>query len=200
MKDNVIFLGRKDKYYHHRAKARDSIGAKRHASVILYGMDQSKLLLPVWWVPPNHSVVLGSYAHILLAFRTMEKNAWHLWMSSNGRTMLLTYEWGVENMKTNALHSRQVKSANGQLLERQKPVIVFLTLLVKHKVSRKVLKQEVCRYIYAKVYFDSSSFLPDDLFSKKVSSRSLSAVNQMVIPRPRSELRRHSLRYRRPVV
>lgn len=113
----------------------------------------------------------------------------------------LPYEWGVENLKTNALHSRQVKSANGQLLERQqKPVIVFLALLVKHKVSRKILKQEVCRYIYAKVYFDSSSFLPDDLFSKKVSSRSLSAVNQMVIPRPRSELRRHSLWYRRPVV
>ena len=79
-------------------------------------------------------------------------------------------------------------------------VIVFLALLVKRKVSRKVLKQEVCPYIYAKVYFDSLSFLPDDLFSKKVSSRSLCAVSQMVIPRPRSKLSRHSLLYRRPVV
>ena len=35
----------------------------------------------------------------------------------------LHYECGVENMKMNGLHSRQVKSTNGQLLERElKPV------------------------------------------------------------------------------
>ena len=33
------------------------------------------------------------------------------------------------------------------------------------------------------IYFDSLSFLPDELFSKKVSRRSLRAVNQMVIPK-----------------
>ena len=51
-----------------------------------------------------------------------------------------------------------------------------------------------------KVYFDSLSFLPVELVSKKVSSRSLRAVNQMVIPRPRSDLGRNSLWYRGPVI
>ena len=51
-----------------------------------------------------------------------------------------------------------------------------------------------------KVYFDSLSLLPVELFLKKVSSRSLRAVNQMVIPRPRSDLGRNSLWYRGPVI
>ena len=51
-----------------------------------------------------------------------------------------------------------------------------------------------------KVYFDSLSFLPEELFSKKVSRRSLRAVNEMVIPRPKSELGRHSFRDRGPVI
>ena len=51
-----------------------------------------------------------------------------------------------------------------------------------------------------KVYFDSLSFLPEELFSKKVFSKSLRAVNEMVVSRPRSELGRHSLWYRGPVI
>lgn len=39
-----------------------------------------------------------------------------------------------------------------------------------------------------KFYFHSLSFLPEELFSKKLSSRSSRAGNQMIIPRPRSGL------------
>ena len=37
-----------------------------------------------------------------------------------------------------------------------------------------------------KVYFDSLSFWPNELFSKRISSKSLRAINQMFIPRPES--------------
>lgn len=50
-----------------------------------------------------------------------------------------------------------------------------------------------------KVYFNSLSFWPDELYLKKVSGKPLRAINQIFTPRPRSEVRRNSLRYRGPL-
>ena len=44
-----------------------------------------------------------------------------------------------------------------------------------------------------KVYFNSLSFWPDELYLKKVSGKPLRAINQIFTPRPRSEVRRNSL-------
>jgi len=51
-----------------------------------------------------------------------------------------------------------------------------------------------------KVYFDSLSFSLGDLFSKKAPDRSLHAIKQMTIPRPKSEVGRNTLWYRGPVI
>ena len=61
-----------------------------------------------------------------------------------------------------------------------------------------VYKKSVIIFMH-KFYFHSLSFLPEGLFSKKLASRSSRAVDQMIIPRPRSGLGGHSL-YRGPVI
>ena len=50
-----------------------------------------------------------------------------------------------------------------------------------------------------KVYFDSLSFWPDELFSKKDTGKSLRAI-EMFTPKPKPEVGRDSLRYRRPLI
>lgn len=73
-------------------------------------------------------------------------------------------------------------------------------LLNSHWPSVSYFHKKYVLVFMHKVYFNSLSFWPDELYLKKVSGKPLWAINQIFTPRPRSEVRRNSLRYRGPLI
>ena len=66
-------------------------------------------------------------------------------------------------------------------------------LLNSHWPSVSYFHKKYVLVFMHKVYFNSLSFWPDELYLKKVSGKPLRAINQIFTPRPRSEVRRNSL-------